>query len=389
MPALSGSPTTPWTAAQLTAAQATHSQFGFAVVEGKTGTTVPAWNVSYDLDETRMPHGTATFTTTPQAAAAIPDALNPRLNWPVHILAGYGTQEVVFSGVVTERRRLNGTVQITLATCDTLLEAPLRRAFTVPVTETNIANLFYYLAVYAPSSLGINYVWDQGVSTWSAADLPAPTAPQLAALRAISMDANDSFGDALRCAADALGQWVHADHRGWTGRGGLHGTDQTAHFLAIRPTYTYADASAPTLTAWSSYEKAETLDGYATSVELTATWTEAAADKSSSLVYSGVAIPNNRTRFVRRNVASQMRPPLIAGSRNLTSANPTGLTYAANYARRTWQTTITSKAWWWLEPKASLKITDPDGGTDAGQVTRLAVNVDAALMTLTLRPPTT
>lgn len=374
MASLSGSPASPWTTAQLTAATAALAESSYQVYVTNTDNPIPAWGVSYDLDERRAPFGTAKFTTTVAEAAAQATGLNPRANYPIFIRAGYsGVQSYVFVGVVTSRRRTPLGVQIELATHDVLLDAPLKSAVSGVSGIATAWNTIWNL------DGGNQYVWGQGVGFVNAADINTPNSSQIAASQSLVFAAGDTAGDAIRTMAECLGQWIHGNQQYRSGQSGV----------IVRPRYTYSDTVAPTLTQVTDWERIENLDDYATHVKLTANWRDTSTEEEISVTRyfaSSANMSSSLTRYARRDLTVQAPSNTAARAAALTAL---GTAYAANYYRRTWLISATTRAWWWLEPGASLKIANPDGGTDGGQVSRITVNVDTATMTVTLRPPTT
>lgn len=391
MASLSASPASPWAADQLTAARTSGTSHGWqmrlnpdpTLAATPTLVDVPAWGITYDLDESRSPFGTMRLRTTPAAAAAYFAPISPLT--VKQLFAGYGsTRNLIFAGFPSRRRRvLNATdsyTEIELTTGEDLWDVPLAADYSVPDTYTTIAAVIDDInALLTSTAPGWPLIY-------SSTSLGSPTSAQLATFRALDFSAGDSYGDCLRNAASALGQKIQGDHLLGYRPTKVYSDQNPA--ARIVPQWAYAAASAVTITPadYQSYTRDESADDYASLLRLTAQWTSSGDLKSSTYVYSAGAAPSALERVTQRDLTIQMRPELSSGVRKLTATNPVGLAYKNAYARRTWQTTVTMRAWWWVEPGMSLTINGPDGQSDSGVVSRVSFDVDAGLMTVTVRP---
>lgn len=394
MASLTSLPTAPWDSTELAAARSpgsSHSWWvgpGFSPVAFESENLLAAYGITYELDEARSPFGVMRFM---MPAEPGDGGWSEATSWlsphqyllPIHLRAGYLARPLAFSGWVTDRRRIvkdgqNG-YSIELTTGEDLVDVPLLSDYSIPDSYTGMAAV---LGDFWDSSEGdLTDAWPP--VGWYAT-LPAPSAAQLATFRALDFAAGDSIGDMLRTCAAALGQKIHGDHR----HGYPVGADQGDVIMAVRPQYVFSSAVAARVspTEWMSYDRDENIDDYATKVKLTAQWMSSGDLKSSTYIYNSPAEWSNLQRIVQKDITVQMRPELSGGVRKLTSTNPLGKAYAAAFFRRTWQVTVTMRAWWWLEPGASLIIEGPDGQVDSGIVSRVSVDVDAGTMTVTLRP---
>lgn len=339
----------------------------------------PAWDIVVDLDERRTPYGTCEFSL--PASYADHAEFSPFTGSEIEIRAGWlhtigGTptdeQHTLFYGVVTSRELVKdpegGThVRIKAATGEVNYDHPVwTGAYDVRNDLTTVVD--------ACDSIDENGHLIRPISV-QATDLNTPTADRLAVFRAIRVDAGDNVDDFVHNIADALGQWA---------RGNQRGTYLANNAYQISRRYTGSTRLNLTPIV-ETYRRAEDVDDWANVVELTATWVSSGETKRSTYTYIDpvlAALPPGATRFVRVKKATiQARPFLVDGVRKLTADWPTGTAYLNAALRRTWQTTITARAVWWLEPCVSVQAHDDDGS-----ITRINFQVDRGTMTLTLRP---
>ena len=390
MASLSASPALPWTAAQLTAARTAGTRHSWRLQDtyGDGVWSVPCHDVTYTLDETSQPLGRLSFTADPITATDFAglafdpiEALSP---WWLY--AGYeDTLQPVFAGYPYSRRRVQNAsengLKVEMDTGESLFDGPLSGDYAVPDAYTSVAQVLD-ANPGIPGTSVFGSTWP--ARPWVSPALGTPTSDQLAAFRALDFSAGDSVGDMYRTCAAALGQRLQADHLGGKRSPELD-WDYTP-VVKLVPEFVFDVAAALTINPneWVSYERIDSADDYASALRLTAQWTSSGDLKSSTYVYDSMPFIQNRA--VCRDVTVQLRPELSGGVRKLTANNPLGKAYAAAYLRRTWQTTVTMRAWWWLEPGASLTIVGPEGQSDNGVVSRVVFNVDAGLMTVTIRP---
>lgn len=385
MAALSSSPPSPWPASQLTEARRNGSTHGWKIRDGMTSyIEIDAFGVSYELDESRSPFGTAKFRV-PIGSLTWFDPIH--LLGPRYLVAGYsGYQGLIFSGFTSRSTRVvnagQNYAEVELTTGEDLWDGPLGADYAVPDSYSTLKSV---VDDFTDGTQGDICGRNWPMLSW-VAPLDTPTSGQLAAFRALDFSAGDSSGDMLRTCASALGQKIQGDHLGgW--RGGSSPIDSLP-VVKIAPQYVFAAGSALTInpSEWTTYERVSAADDFAASIRLTAQWISSGDLKSSTYVYKSAAEWNLGDRTTTKDVTIQLRPELSGGVRKLTSTNPIGKAYQAAAYRRTWQVTITMRAWWWLEPGASLTVVGPEGQTDNGVVSRVVVDVDAGLMTVTIRP---
>jgi hypothetical protein len=267
-------------------------------------------------------------------------------------------------------------VEIAVTTGEDLWENQFAADYSVPDSYSTMTQVITDICAGGTAGyIGSSWPMNPFVAT-----VDTPSSGQLAAFRALDFAAGDSIGDALRVCASALGQKIRGDQ--------VAGDPWAKPAVRITPQYVFAAGSSLTIqpSEYISYDRTESPDDYASLLRLTAQWTSSGDLKSSTYVYDSGANFGNQKRVQTKDVQVQLRPELSGGVRKLTASNPLGLAYAAAYYRRTWQTTVTMRAWWWLEPGASLTIVGPEGQTDNGVVSRVSFDVDAGLMTVTIRP---
>lgn len=363
MAALSGYPSGQWTAADLAASRA-----GAQAAVTLPGRTTQLSSASWSLDERRQPFAQAQISSlTPNRSSTLaPGFLFQR---QVGIAVN---GKLVLSGLGESVDDLgDGRVVETWTNGDYLLDAAFTADYAVPDTYTH------------PKQIS-GPVWNEPYTGYPT---DAPSADQLAAFRALDFSAGDSFGDSLRTAASAVGMRCRVDHLGRYDGTHVAGNIYplaTIAYAPLNPTY---DANlAPTILASEigSYHRRSDASEFASKLKVTAQWTTAGEQKSSTYLYSTTTDGNLAS--ITKEITIQVRPPLVGGVRKLTADYPLALAYANAYARRQWLVTAEVRGWWWLEPGASLNITNPRTGIpDAGIVS--AVNfTSAGITTITLRP---
>jgi len=385
MAALSSSPPAPWPASQLTEARSNGSTHAWTIRDAMASyIEIDAHGISYELDESASPFGVARFRV-PIGKLGLFDPIHGL--GPRYLIGGYsGYQGLIFAGWPSRSTRVvNGDdnyAEVQLTTGEDLWDGPLGEDYSVPDSYSTLKSVVDDFTDGTEGNiLGRNWP----MLSW-VAPLDAPTSGQLAAFRALDFSAGDSSGDMLRTCASALGQKIQGDHLGgW--RGSSSPTD-TIPVVKIAPQYQFSATAALTIgpSEWTRYQRDSSAEDYAASVRLTAQWTSGGDLKSSTYVYGSAAEWNLGDRTTTKDVTVQLRPELSGGVRRLTSTNPIGKAYQAAAYRRTWQVTITMRALWWLEPGASLTIVGPEGQVDNGVVSRVVADVDAGLMTITIRP---
>lgn len=370
MASLSGYPTGLWTAADLAASRAGDR---FDVTIGSSAFNATRDSATWTLDERSQPFARAEISriTPDRTNNLAPGFLYQRT--PSILVNG----KTVFYGVGESTEDFGtGAVREVWTNGDYLLDLPLTADYDVPDTYTHPKQLAAAVAfANVPNEPYTGYATD------------TPTSGQLAALRALDFAAGDSFGDSLRTAAAAAGMRCRVDHLGRYDGTHVSPNIYPLATIAYAPlNHTYSASLAPTILASdiTRYSRKSDASEYASDLRITAQWMSAGEQKSSTYLYA--ASGTGQLARVAKDLTILVRPPLVGGVRKLTADYPLALAYSNAFARRQWLVTADVHGWWWLEPGASLNITNPRTGiVDAGIVSAVTFT-SAGTTTITLRP---
>lgn len=316
---MSGYPAAPFTADQLTAAQSSAPSCT-SRVQLTDGTVLPAWNITYDLDDNRQPFGVARFTTT---APCPLDPINPV---PVWINAGYdingvASRQTVFVGWPIRTTSDGVTVTVDLTTGEDLYDTPL---FGVPDTEIGLTMWSVeVLAKNANTSWASVPLprWPLHIFPWNLDAAPTP------GFSSLPVSSSSNTLEILTNLAASMGQRVRGDRLGRAlnalpnADGTLSATATPGPTLLHHTELTYNAAAAPTLgrDQWFNFSATTDAADYANVIELTANWSEPGVAKTSKWWYSAGGTPPNRRSF--RDVSVRVVPELSGGVRNLGSSS--------------------------------------------------------------------
>lgn len=354
----------PWRADSLTYVQRPITEHVWSLtarelVFGDGGTfSLDAFDITVDIDASRIPIATATFKIPAEQAAAHASAFDPAQATFLTLNAGWKRAGVpdlqpIFAGGLTAMETSGGVTSCRAESMDGILGA--RGAYTVPAAYTRVAQVVTDFS----NSMVIN-----AITLTTEGTLPTPTAGQLAAFRGITVPSNGNQMEALAQMATTLGCWI---------RGSL----RTPTWLTVSARYdtgtpidltSMADPAATTIVA---------AEGYAPGVVLTAKWVDGKTAKQSQAYYRGQSAPVGFEQAVGAAVEINYKP---AGG-ELADTDPIGMAYANAYANRRWRATTTTRAIWWLQPRQLATFAGKTGQIDA-----LTYDVDGGHMTLTIRP---
>lgn len=330
---------------------------------------VEAWDVTVDLDGGRSPWGIATFKCPVSGPWA--DMLSPLAPYPVVISAGYRyaaasgpppgiNSHEIFAGRVTGRRLRTGPdgetyLEITAESYEAMLDYPSHLAVGVSNTYTTAKQF------YDANGFYLKPTWiEPGTNT-------APTAPQLAEYRALSIAKDDDVGDFMRTCASTLGQWMRGDL-----------TSASPRIECITDPYPYDRLNTIPASCFTELDRDDNLDGWANIVRVTAQWTNASGDQVSK-----------RRAYAVAGIASE--PVVKAADVTINQKPPGGAVPPANWgpalrwlrrynaSRGSWSGSM--RALWWMQPRIdAIQITGAPYPAGPGAVQRVQFNVDQGLM---------
>ena len=260
--------------------------------------SVPAWDVSVDLDGGRAPYGVCRFKAPVSYLSEANYAhTNPRAQPVVQVDAGWrypGAENLhtLFSGVITERvlqvDPSGAYVQVTAESYETILEYPshigpvgVSNAYTT-VKQVYDANAFYRRPAWVEHPANI-----------------APTAPQLAEYRAMGIEKDDTVGDWLRACSSTMGQWMRGDL-----------TSTTPKIENLTDPYPYQRLVEMDVNAFAELDRVENLDQWANILRLTTQWTNGSGDQvSKRRTYAASGVSGGSGAVRSRDVTLNLKPP--------------------------------------------------------------------------------
>ncbi|MFT3832882.1 MAG: hypothetical protein QM711_06115 [Micropruina sp.] len=331
--------------------------------------TVPAWDISVDLDGGRAPYGTARFKAPVEYLSEDAYALtNPRAVPVVQIDAGWRwasslNVHTLFSGVITERRlRVDDTgayCEITAESYESILEYPTHVARAINNAWTTLTEFYSGSTFYRKPAI---------------VEHPANLAPDSAALaeyRAMALEIDDDLGDFTRACASALGQWA---------RGSMTATTPTLEI--VTDPYPYQRLIELDINAFEQLERVENLDNWGNILRLTTQWTNGSGDTvNKRRVYAATGVSGGGGAVRARDITLNLKPPSGA-------VPPANWAPAKRWLRRINEASRGSwsgqcRALWWVQPRIDgvLLAGSPLADT-GGQVQRVQFLVDQGLMQL-------
>lgn len=328
------------------------------LVSGGSAFDLDAWDITVDIDASRIPIAVATFKVPASQVAAHSTEFDPAQATFLTLRAGWKRDGVpdlqpIFVGGLTSMETTGDVTTCRAESMDGILGS--RGTYSVPVSYTRVDQVVTDFS----NSMVINTI-----SLTTEGTLPTPTGGQLAAFRAIAVPENGSQMEALSQMALNLGCWI---------RGSL----RTPTWLTVSARYDSGTTIDLTSMADPAATKIATDSTYAPGVLLTAKWIDGKTSKQSQNVYRGAAAPVGFEQAAYAPVEITYKP---AGG-VLSDTDPIGLAYGNAYANRRWRATTATRAIWWLQPRQLATFAGKTGQIDA-----IVFDVDGGHMTITTRP---